>query len=110
MESLGGAPTPAVGWAAGIERLAMLVGAREEERLEAVVLVEHDGGLSIGLSLLARLRAEGVSAEIVATGSPKKRYDKAVKLRPKHILRVNENAYYAISGDGPTDRIVAAIN
>lgn len=26
MESLGGAPTPAVGWAAGIERLAMLVG------------------------------------------------------------------------------------
>ena len=110
MESLGGAPTPAVGWAAGIERLAMLVGAREEERLEAVVLVEHDGGLTIGLSLLARLRADGVSSEIVATGSPKKRYDKAVKLRPRHILRVNENAYYAISGEGPTDRIVAAIN
>ncbi|HEX7710907.1 MAG TPA: histidine--tRNA ligase, partial [Sphingomonadaceae bacterium] len=29
MESLGGAPTPAVGWAAGIERLAMLVGGKE---------------------------------------------------------------------------------
>ncbi|MCL4673634.1 MAG: histidine--tRNA ligase [Sphingomonadaceae bacterium] len=29
MESLGGAPTPAVGWAAGIERLAMLVGGPE---------------------------------------------------------------------------------
>ena len=29
MESLGGPPTPAVGWAAGIERLAMLVGGDE---------------------------------------------------------------------------------
>ena len=29
MESLGGPQTPAVGWAAGIERLAMLVGERE---------------------------------------------------------------------------------
>ncbi len=29
MESLGGAPTPAVGWAAGIERLAMLVGGED---------------------------------------------------------------------------------
>jgi histidyl-tRNA synthetase len=29
MESLGGAPTPAVGWAAGIERLAMLVGGAD---------------------------------------------------------------------------------
>ena len=29
MESLGGAPTPAVGWAAGIERLAMLVGEQD---------------------------------------------------------------------------------
>lgn len=31
MESLGGALTPAVGWAAGIERLAMLVGGEEVE-------------------------------------------------------------------------------
>lgn len=31
MESLGGAPTPAVGWAAGIERLAMLVGGDDVE-------------------------------------------------------------------------------
>ena len=29
MESLGGPPTPAVGWAAGIERLAMLVGGED---------------------------------------------------------------------------------
>ena len=31
MEALGGAPTPAVGWAAGIERLAILVGGESVE-------------------------------------------------------------------------------
>ncbi|WP_017665031.1 histidine--tRNA ligase [Porphyrobacter sp. AAP82] len=110
MESLGGAPTPAVGWAAGIERLAMLVGAREEERLEAMVLVEDDAGLGAAIALLADLRKCGVVAEIMATGSPKKRYDKAVKQQPQHILRVNATGYYGISGEGPTDRIVAALN
>jgi len=110
MESLGGAPTPAVGWAAGIERLAMLVGAREEEPLEAMVLVEHDDGIAEANRLLAKLRSGGVTSEIVASGSVKKRYDKAVKQSPQHILRVNETGYYAISGEGPTDRIVAAIN
>ena len=39
MESLGGAATPAVGGTAGIERLASWWGAREEARLEAMVLV-----------------------------------------------------------------------
>ncbi len=110
IESLGGPPTPAVGWAAGIERLAMLVGEPAEAPLEAVVLLEDDTGLAVANELLADLRAGGVVSDIVATGSPKKRFDKAVKLAPRHILRVNERGYYAIKGEGPTDRIVAAIN
>ncbi|MEL7199753.1 MAG: histidine--tRNA ligase [Pseudomonadota bacterium] len=110
MESLGGPVTPAVGWAAGIERLAMLVGEREPDQLEAMVLVENDQGLAVGFELLAQLRSGGVIADITASGSTKKRYDKAIKQRPKHILRVDERGYYAISGDGNTERIVEAIN
>ncbi|WP_417322142.1 histidine--tRNA ligase [Erythrobacter aureus] len=110
MESLGGAPTPAVGWAAGIERLAMLVGELEEERLEAMVLVENDAGMVAAIALLSDLRAGGVTADIMASGSPKKRYDKAVKQNPQHILRVDERGYHGISGEGDTSRIVAAIN
>ena len=37
IESFGGPPTPAIGWAAGIERLAMLIDAPEPERDVAVV-------------------------------------------------------------------------
>ncbi len=40
MESLGGTPTPAVGWAAGIERLAMLVGAREIDDRSIVFIAD----------------------------------------------------------------------
>ena len=42
MESLGGPPTPAVGWAAGIERLAMLVGERSRNDLIVAIAAEND--------------------------------------------------------------------
>ncbi len=100
MEALGGPATPAVGWAAGIERLAMLVGERPQVKLEAAVLVEDDAGLNHAFKLLSGLRAAGVASELVAAGSPKKRYDKAVKLQPKAILRVNASGYYGYSGEG----------
>ncbi|MDP4540811.1 histidine--tRNA ligase [Qipengyuania sp. DY56-A-20] len=109
MESLGGPPTPAVGWAAGIERLAMLVGEKAPDRLEAMVLVENDAGVADAIELLASLREGGIVADIMATGSPKKRYDKAVKQDPQHILRVDERGYHGISGEGDTARIVAAL-
>lgn len=109
MESLGGQATPAVGWAAGIERLAMLVGEKAPDRLEAMVLVENDAGMADAIELLASLREAGIVADIMATGSPKKRYDKAVKQDPHHILRVDERGYHGISGEGDTARIVAAL-
>ncbi|WP_053106518.1 histidine--tRNA ligase [Aurantiacibacter atlanticus] len=109
MESLGGAPTPAVGWAAGIERLAMLVGERNDPILEAIVLLEHDDGLVAANKLLSELRAGGVVSDIVASGSTKKRYDKAVKQDPKAILRVNETGYHSISEKGQNERLTAVL-
>lgn len=105
MESLGGPHTPAVGWAAGIERLAMLVGERAPDPLEAMVLLEDDDGLREANALLADLRAAGFAADMIATGSPKKRYDKAVKQSPRAILRVNARGYYGISQEGADPRL-----
>jgi histidyl-tRNA synthetase len=89
MESLGGAPTPAVGWAAGIERLAMLVadaGGIVEDRTEVTVVVEDDRALATGMGHVAALRRGGLSAELIASGSPRKRFDKAVKSNTRAIL------------------------
>lgn len=79
MESLGGAPTPAVGWAAGIERLAMLVGAREEDPFWLGVVVEDDELRNEALWLITMLRKANLKAELYATGSERKRFDKAKK-------------------------------
>lgn len=104
MESLGGPPTPAVGWAAGIERLAMLVGERDEEGPVAILVVEDDSQQAMGhaASALARLRNGGVSADMIATGSPRKRYDKAVKRKPGTILKFQESGH-GMSGEGEPD-------
>ncbi|WCT77707.1 histidine--tRNA ligase [Novosphingobium humi] len=89
IESLGGAPTPAVGWAAGVERLAMLVsggGLIAEDRTDVTVVVEDDRAIADGVAIAAKLRRGGLSAELVATGSPRKRFDKAVKTNTRAIL------------------------
>src|SRR6266700_3887021 len=43
IESLGGPHTPAVGWAAGIERLAMMIDAPERETPEIALIPRGDG-------------------------------------------------------------------
>ncbi len=90
MESLGGAPTPAVGWAAGIERLAMLVGERNAERVDIVVVVEDDDMVRAGQSAVSAIRRAGFSAEFIASGGKKKRFDKAVKVGSHAILAMSD--------------------
>src|SRR5690606_23168435 len=91
IESLGGAHTPAVGWAAGIERLAMLVGKEPyspEKLLKVIIAVEDDSALNFATAVLAALRRDGLSADMIATGSPKKRYDKAAKINAHALMSV----------------------
>jgi histidyl-tRNA synthetase len=106
IENLGGPATPAVGWAAGIERLAMLIEQLPVQQLEAMIVLENDEGLGQAFALLRQLRQAGISADMIATGSPKKRYDKAVKQNPAAILRVNEKGYYGFSGADTDSRLV----
>jgi histidyl-tRNA synthetase len=95
MESLGGPPTPAVGWAAGIERLAMLVGEirltqrREFFDLEVVFVLEDDTMMSFALRLLTVARHRQQRAELIASGSPRKRFDKAGKLNAAALITIN---------------------
>jgi histidyl-tRNA synthetase len=88
IEALGGPHTPAVGWAAGIERLAMLVGGKAEAAPDVVVVVEDDAAFAYGVRLLAHIRRNRISAEMLASGSPRKRYDKGVKLGAECLVVV----------------------
>jgi len=92
IESLGGNPTPGVGWAAGIERLAMLCDAPRFERIAVVIVVESEPVESYGFKFVSDLRRAGIAVEIIASGSTKKRYDKAKRLEPDTIISINDYA------------------
>jgi len=91
IENLGGPPTPAVGWAAGIERLAMLLADDViDNRLDAVIAVEDDSQLAFAMKAMTALRNGGFATEIVASGSPRKRFDKAAKIPARALISIGE--------------------
>ena len=97
MESLGGQPTAGVGWAAGMERLAMLIAEPKISPPDVMIAVESDTAIALAHRALRTLRLAGFSADMVATGSPRKRYDKAVKSGPKVMV--------SIRSEGETEKI-----
>ncbi|MES2420289.1 MAG: histidine--tRNA ligase [Pseudomonadota bacterium] len=86
--SLGGPETAGVGWAAGVERLAMLLEEPTGQRAQVIVVAEDDDSSLDAIALISNLRRNGLSADLVASGSPKKRFDKAVKADPQAIASV----------------------
>ncbi|HQN55308.1 MAG TPA: ATP phosphoribosyltransferase regulatory subunit, partial [Novosphingobium sp.] len=111
MESLGGPHTPAVGWAAGIERLAMLVGDAgqvAEAVTDVIVVVEDDDWQLRAIETIALLRRNSISADLIATGSPRKRFDKASKAKPRAIVSLGgQGAFRAsVRGDEELTAIV----
>jgi histidyl-tRNA synthetase len=102
IESLGGPHTPAIGWAAGIERLGMMIEAPPKEYPTVIMAIEDDRALEAGYKLLNLFRKNGISADVVAGGSPRKRYDKAAKVPAKVLVTVNHD------GQRPLVRTIAA--
>ncbi|MBN8843824.1 MAG: histidine--tRNA ligase [Sphingomonadales bacterium] len=113
IENLGGPPTPAVGWAAGIERLAMLLAEDViDGRMDAVIAVEDDAQLALGMRALAALRGAGFASEIVASGSPRKRFDKAAKIPAHALISVGTRdgaLHLNVRGDGDRAKAAEAI-
>jgi len=90
ISSLGGPETPGVGWAAGVERLAMLIEEPTVEALAVAVVAEHDRFNDAAIVVTAALRRQGVVTEVYVSGSPRKRFDKAVKAGPGQTISLSE--------------------
>ena len=113
IEALGGPPTAAVGWAGGIERLAMLLADDViDSRLDVVIAVEDDSQLALAMKALTALRGSGFSAEIVASGSPRKRFDKAAKIPAHALISVGTRdgaPHVNVRGDGERAKAAEAL-
>jgi histidyl-tRNA synthetase len=77
IETMGGPTTPAVGWAAGIERLAMMLDAPEAERIELVFIPVEAEAEAAAREAMAALRRRGVIADMAFRGNMKKRLQRA---------------------------------
>ena len=77
IEALGGPHTPAVGWAAGIERLAMLLDEPKAEKPLIAVIPDPPSMEAAAQEAVVLLRRAGLPSSISFRGSTKKRSEAA---------------------------------
>nr|WP_240953425.1 histidine--tRNA ligase [Sneathiella chinensis] len=91
IEALGGKPTPGIGWAGGIERLALLArDIPEGPRPVAIVPVGAEAE-AVALKLAHELRLEGISVEMAFKGNVGKRMKRANKLNARAAILIGED-------------------
>ncbi|MGH6614023.1 histidine--tRNA ligase [Sphingomonas sp.] len=98
--SLGGPETPGIGWAAGIERLAMLLDEPAAEAVDAVIVPMGAAAEARALGIVADLRRAGVTVDMAYRGNMKKRMAKADALGARFAV---------ILGDNEQEKGVAAV-
>jgi histidyl-tRNA synthetase len=90
VEEMGGPATPSVGWAAGVERLSMLLAATPAAPRPVAVIPVSEAQEAAALALIRMLRAAGVVAEIAYKGNLKRRMERANKLSARAALILGE--------------------
>jgi histidyl-tRNA synthetase len=95
IEALGGPHTPAVGWAAGIERLAMMIETPAREVPSVAIVPLGERAEAEAQKIVAGLRREGIATDMSYRGNMKKRLSKA---------NASGAAYALILGDDELDR------
>jgi histidyl-tRNA synthetase len=95
IEALGGPHTPAVGWAAGIDRLAMMIDAPEPEKPSVAVIPLGERAEREAQKIIVGLRREGIATDMAYRGNMKKRLSRA---------NATGAAFALIIGDDELDR------
>jgi len=91
IEALGGPHTPAVGWAAGIERLGMMIDAPSPEAPSVAVVPLGERAEAEAQRIVAGLRREGVAADMAYRGNMKKRLGRANAAGAKYALIIGDD-------------------
>jgi histidyl-tRNA synthetase len=94
IEQLGGQPTPAVGFAAGIERILLALGEEVAgEGRDAFIAVADPDQRQRAMALAAELRHAGISAELDLAG-------RSFKSQLKHANRIGARRVLILEADG----------
>jgi len=88
---MGGPSTPAVGWAAGIERLSMLMAAPPAAVRAVAVIPVGDVAEAAALQVLQALRAAGIRAEMAYRGNLRRRMERANRIGARAAVILGED-------------------
>ncbi len=91
VEEMGGPHTPCVGWAAGVERLAMLMANPPAAPASVAVIPAGEMAEGAALDVLQALRAAGIRAEIAYKGNLKRRMERANKTGARAAVILGES-------------------
>ena len=91
IESLGGPHTPAIGWAAGIERLAMLIELPGAAGMDAALIPLGPAAEQAATRIAADLRRAGISCEMAYRGNMKRRMQKANASGARYAIIVGDD-------------------
>ncbi len=91
VEEMGGPPTPGVGWAAGIERLSMLLEAAPAAAAPVAVIPLGEEAESEAIGVIEALRRAGIRAEMAYRGNLKRRMERANKIGARAAVILGED-------------------
>ena len=86
MEQMGGRATPGIGWAAGVERLSMMLGTAPAGERPIVVIPMGDEAMAPAMKAAHDLRRAGHTIDMGYSGNLKKRLARANKANAKAVL------------------------
>jgi len=91
IETLGGKPTPGIGWAGGMERLAMLATDIPAPMRPIAVIPVGDVAVPVATKIAHDLRLQGLSIEMAFKGNVGKRMKRANKLNARAAVLIGED-------------------
>jgi len=91
VETMGGTPTPGIGWAAGVERLAMMVGDAPPVSRPIVVVPVGAEAAETALKITQRLRHSAFAVDLGFSGNVKKRLNRANKVNAIAAILLGED-------------------
>jgi histidyl-tRNA synthetase len=99
IEELGGQPTPASGWAAGVERILLAAGElpTAPETVDLYVALAVPGAARTGFNLVREARRAGLAAQLELTGrSLKGQLKQADRLGARWVAIVGDTAAFSL--------------
>ena len=91
VEEMGGPPVPSVGWALGVDRLALLLGEPPPTSAIVAVVPIGDAAEHAAIDILQSLRRAGVRAEMAYRGNLRRRMERANRIGARAAVIIGDD-------------------